>query len=173
MKPSRYLLFTMILLVAALVPASASSAATAVKLNTREHQLLVLINATRARHHLALVHVRAPLVVAARQHSREMIRRDYCSHNSASGASFAVRIARLGYWRSGYSYWSVGEIIGWGKGTSGTPLSIVRAWMKSPMHRAVILNKTWRDVGMGQASGTLCGRHGVLMYTVDFGRRIH
>lgn len=171
MKPSRCVLFTLIVLVAVLLPASVSNATT-VKLTAKEHRLLVLVNAARVAHHLAPVHVRAVLVVAARQHSREMINRDYFSHFSAGGASFASRIARCGYWRGGYSSWSVGEIIGWGMGTSGSPLSIYRAWLRSPMHRAVIFNPRWRDIGIGQASGTLCGRHGVTIYTIDFGRRI-
>jgi uncharacterized protein YkwD len=173
MKPSRYLLFTTILLAAVLVPVAASQAAGTVKLTAPEQRLLVLINATRTRHHLAAVHVQAALVSAARQHSCEMMHRGYCSHSSANGMRYDQRLARLGYWHRGYAYWSVGEVIGWGKGAAGSALSIYRAWMASHAHRAVILNPAWRDIGIGRADGTFRGASGVTMSTVDFGRRTH
>ncbi len=97
--------------------------------------------------------------------------RDYFSHNSAGGATFAERLRAAGYKRSGYSSWAVGEVIGWGKGTAGTAQAIFKAWMGSSGHRAVILDKRWRDVGIGCAQGSFRGLSGALMYTVDFGRR--
>jgi uncharacterized protein YkwD len=36
----------------------------------------------------------------------------------------------------------------------------------------VILTRNWRDVGVGCARGRYKGVAGVVMYTVDFGRRI-
>ena len=44
--------------------------------------------------------------------------------------------------------------------------------MRSSGHRQVILTKRWRDVGIGCARGTYKGISGVVMYTVDFGRRV-
>jgi uncharacterized protein YkwD len=44
--------------------------------------------------------------------------------------------------------------------------------MKSRAHRAVILQRSFRDVGVGAAVGSLRGMSGVRMFTVDFGRRV-
>ena len=72
----------------------------------------------------------------------------------------------------GYRSWSVGEVIGWGTRHAGTAKAIFKAWMNSSGHRAIILNRRWRDVGIGCAQGTFKGIPSTLMYTVDFGRRI-
>ena len=44
--------------------------------------------------------------------------------------------------------------------------------MNSSAHRQVILTARWRDVGIGCSRGTFKGLSGVVMYTVDFGRRV-
>jgi uncharacterized protein YkwD len=43
--------------------------------------------------------------------------------------------------------------------------------MKSSCHRANILNRRSREVGIGTATGTYKGKRGYTMYTVDFGSR--
>jgi hypothetical protein len=40
------------------------------------------------------------------------------------------------------------------------------------VHRAVILQRSFRDIGVGRVAGTLGGLDGVSMFTVDFGRRV-
>jgi uncharacterized protein YkwD len=150
--------------VAAPPPARAGNAA-------NEQMLLQLINAARTRHGLAKLRLRPPLQDAARSHSLEMLQRGYFAHSSASGASYSARILRAGYRRSGCNSWSVSEVIGWGKGMRGTPQAVLRAWLASPWHRPIVLGARWRDVGIGCVRGTYQGRSGVLMYTVDVGRR--
>ena len=90
---------------------------------------------------------------AARRHARDMARRNYFSHNSLSGASFVARIKRAGYLHGARS-WRAGENIAWGTGTRATPRSTVQAWMNSPGHRANILNRRFRHIGIGVAYGT-------------------
>jgi uncharacterized protein YkwD len=136
-----------------------------------EKAVLGLINKTRANHGLHAVRIQTHLDQAALGHSRQMLSRDYFSHNSAGGASFAERLRAAGYGRAGYRSWAVGEVIAWGKGTAGTAQAIFKAWMGSSGHRAVILDRRWRDVGVGCAEGGFRGLSGTLMYTVDFGRR--
>jgi uncharacterized protein YkwD len=138
---------------------------------SNEQVLLRLINTERARHGLAKLRLQSSLDTAARAHSGEMLRRGYFSHSSASGASCSTRILRAGYVRSGFGSWAVSEAIGWGKGARGTPQVVLRAWLASPWHRPIILGARWRDVGVGCARGTYAGRTGVVMYTVDVGRR--
>lgn len=136
-----------------------------------EGELLELINKARTSRGLHRVDIQGALDRAAIAHSRQMISKDYFSHDSAGGTSLGVRLRRAGYGRSGYTSWSVGEVLGWGTGTAGTAQAIMKAWMNSTGHRRTILRRRWRDVGIGCAQGTFKGTSGVLMYTVDFGRR--
>ena len=101
-----------------------------------------------------------------------MIAHDYFAHSSLGGATVATRARSAGYSVSGCSQWSVGEVIAWGMSVRGTPQAIFRAWMHSSSHRQVILARRWRDVGIGCARGSYRGLSGVIMYTVDFGRRV-
>jgi uncharacterized protein YkwD len=63
-------------------------------------------------------------------------------------------------------------VIALGSSHKGNPESIFKGWMRSSSHRQVILSSRWRDVGVGCARGNYRGYSGVLMYTVDFGRRV-
>ena len=63
----------------------------------------------------------------------------------------------------------VGKNIGWGTGSFCSPRGMVRQWMRSPGHRANILNPRARDAGVGIALGTP-GGHGGATYTLDLGR---
>jgi uncharacterized protein YkwD len=137
-----------------------------------EATLLKLINNARKGRGLAVVRIAGPLDRAALAHSRDMIAHDYFSHSSLAGATVAARARRAGYSTSGCSQWSVGEVIALGSGSKGTPAGVFKAWMRSSGHRKVIFTKDWRDVGVGCARGTYKGVSGVVMYTVDFGRRV-
>jgi uncharacterized protein YkwD len=98
-----------------------------------------------------------------------MVRHHFFSHDSRDGTSFLERIRRSGY-LDGASSWAVGENIAWGSGRLSTPRSIASAWMHSPGHRANILGRTFRAIGIGIANGTPSGDGGAT-YTTDFGRR--
>jgi uncharacterized protein YkwD len=133
---------------------------------------LCLLNHARGRHGLARLHLSKRLGHAARNHSADMARRGYFSHDSRSGASFLDRIRRAGYLSRAHQ-WAVGENIAWGTGVLATPRSIVRAWMNSRGHRANILNRRFREIGVGityNAPVHVSGRPAAT-YTTDFGMR--
>lgn len=130
---------------------------------------LCVLNAHRARNNLRPLRLSPRLSKAARRHSRAMARRNFFSHDSLTGASFVDRIRRAGYLRRARS-WSVGENIAYGSGRRSTPASIGRAWMNSAGHRANILSRTYRAIGIGIAAGTPGGGGGGT-YVTDFGRR--
>ena len=136
-----------------------------------EAVMLQLVNGARAHRGLAPLHVHAALSRAARAHSRDMMRHQYFSHSSPGGASCGARTRRAGYATSGCRSWAVSEAIAWGMSSVGTPQAVFGAWMRSASHRAIILGRRWRDVGVGCASGTFNGASGSWMYTVDVGRR--
>jgi len=130
--------------------------------------MLCLLNRVRAQHGLPPLRLNVRLSHAAGQHSREMVRRRYFGHDSANGRSPFDRMRATHYVPRDAS-WSLGENIGWGSGAFAEPIAMVRAWMHSPPHRANILSRTFRDVGIGIAPGAPVGGRGAT-YTTDFGR---
>jgi uncharacterized protein YkwD len=129
-----------------------------------------LINRARARHGLAPLQPTAALERAARAHSRDMVRRSYFAHNSPGGSTPSRRIARAGY-LGGARSWAVGETIAWGTGRLASPASIVRAWLRSPGHRAILLDGRYHDLGIGIALGAPGAGHRGATFTGDFGAR--
>lgn len=136
-------------------------------LEAKEKRTLQLHNQTRAQRGLGTLCVNATLTRAARAHSLEMIQRDYMSHNSYNGETPGARLRRFGYdWRT------YGENVAWGSaGSYSSPETRFKAWMNSPEHRANILNGTFREIGIGTATGTFKGYRNATTYTVDFGTR--
>ncbi len=140
-------------------------------LSDKEHRTFVLHNRIRTEHNLPTFCVHPQLQEAARAHSRDMIRRDYFSHNTRGRGSFEERLVRFGYGPDGYDYYRVGENIALGSGSAAAPQDRMDAWMKSDGHRHNILNEDYREIGIGVRTGEYKGVRGVSMYTVDFGVR--
>jgi uncharacterized protein YkwD len=141
-----------IAVIALLVPAVAPSHASA---GTSRHESRILneINAVRAQHGLAGVGHRGMLAGAASRHSSRLKRRGQLQHSSTKA------LAR----RAGAR---VGEVIAWSSNRRASARSIVRNWMNSPPHRAVLLDGSFRRVGVGASRG----RRG-LFVTADFASR--
>lgn len=146
-------------------------ASASITLRTPERQLLALVNHARTSRGLHRLTVVTSLERAARAHSSQMVAKTYFSHDSYSGESFSSRLIRFGYGHDGYTSWKVGENIAYGSGDLGAPKAIFRAWMKSSAHRAIILTKAFRNVGVGRAVGTYDGMSGVVFFTLDCGVR--
>jgi uncharacterized protein YkwD len=146
-------------------------AATCASANARPAVTLCLINAVRHNHGVPAVRLDPRLSRAARAHSRDMVRRRYFSHTTPEGLSFADRIRGTGYMRAARR-WYVGENLAWGWRGRGSAGRIVRAWMHSPPHREVMLNPSFREVGIGIVSGVPRPLPpGGATYTADFGVR--
>ena len=152
------------------LPAAAPASAS---LNPYEQQIVKCINKERAKRHLVTLRVYAKLVDSARAHSADMGDRQYFEHNSPSGETWSQRIVRHGYTREGYRTWKAGENIAVGAGLYSSPVAVVGQWMKSSMHRAVILTKSFRDLGVGAVScdGYRSLKGMVWFFTLDLGRR--
>lgn len=154
------------------VPVTASANIT---LSAKEKAIVAAINKVRVKHDLAKLTVRPSLVRAARAHSLEMGAQQYFAHESANGETFGRRLVRFGYKREGYSYWKAGENIAWAAdGLYSCPEIIVDNWMHSSGHRAVILTKAFRNIGIGVKAcdggfGDCGGK--AWFFTLDLGRR--
>lgn len=175
-KPAAGVLAAVAVLLVSVPSASAAGACSAANASASQaskralaRATLCVLNNARARHNLRPLRLNRKLSRAARRHSRAMARRKFFSHTSLGGASFVDRIRGTGY-LSGARRWYVGENIAYGFGSRSSPRSIGSAWMNSPPHRANILSSSFRQIGIGLASGTPVGSGGAT-YTTDFGRR--
>jgi uncharacterized protein YkwD len=129
---------------------------------------LCLLNRARDRHGLPSFRLNAKLSHAADRHSRDMVRHRYFAHDSRNGRSPFDRMRATHYVPRNSTWW-LGENIGWGSGSLTQPIAMVRAWMHSPPHRANILSRHFRDIGIGIVPGAPVGGGGAT-YTTDFGR---
>jgi uncharacterized protein YkwD len=138
-----------------------------------ESELLRQINVVRAQHGLRPFRRSNHLGAAANQHSVSMAQKGYFSHSSANGGAFWRRIASF-YGYHGYRQWSVGENLLWSSPTVSTARAI-QMWMTSPEHRANLLDRNWREIGLSAVhSASAPGvYHGgaVTIVTADFGVR--
>ena len=138
-----------------------------------ENAVVDRMNAIRRSRGLRPLRLNTRLRSAAVFHSNDMGRRGYFEHDSISGTPFWRRIERF-YTSRGFRSWTVGENLLWGTDTYGAAFAI-REWMHSPPHRANLLSRDWREVGIGaahfvNAPGEYRGRT-VTIVTADFGAR--
>lgn len=132
---------------------------------------LCLINRKRTSSGHRRLRNNSKLHEAAAGHSNQMVERKFFSHTSPNGDGPTDRIRSTGYLKGSRS-WATGENIGWGAGWRAKPKSMVRAWMDSPVHRALILSDSFRQFGVGIARGApVKGVSRAATYTVNFGRR--
>ena len=143
--------------VLALQPAQAT--ADRARLDRAERKVVRIINRIRARHGLRRVRASRSLSRAAAEHSSDMLRRNFLGHSSSDGTSMGQRVRRYTSAR-----W-VGESIAAVSGR-GTARRAVRLWMHSPPHRAVLLSRSGRRIGVGRGRGWLGGAP-LTVFTVD------
>jgi uncharacterized protein YkwD len=158
-----------ILLVGGALIASGAGAATAQASRAPWYPLFQAINRARVQHHLRPVAASPRLHWAARWHSSDMLAHDYFGHTSPTGGTLYDRIVHSGFLTEGT--WWAGETLAWGTGTTGDPDSVVRMWLGSPEHRAILLSPLYRFVGIGRARGTFLGHHDADVWTADWGHR--
>jgi uncharacterized protein YkwD len=140
----------------ALINALAAPTA-AVRLTASEHAFFAAINQTRVEHGLAALTLDGNLVEAARFHSSDMVAHDYFAHGV--------------FWRRLQSFGTtagfLGENLGWS--ADQDPIRVlISLWLHSPEHRAVLLNRGFRSVGIGVAVGPFHGFPHALVVTTDF-----
>jgi uncharacterized protein YkwD len=135
--------------------------------------VLCLNNAERARHRLPPLRENPRLRRAAERHASHMVGAHFFDHITPAGATMLDRIRRAGY-TSGAHAWCVGENLAWGSGRLATAAQIHRSWMRSPGHRANILRRSFREVGIGVEAGVpvrLSASQTGATYATDFGFR--
>jgi len=130
-----------------------------------------LINNRRTRRGLPRLRINNRLTKAAMWHTHDMVRRSYFGHLSRRGRDVVDRLRGARYLGGRFS-WAVAENLAWGSGNLGTPRQIVRAWMRSPGHRRNILDRRYREIGIGViARGPVHTDLTAATYTTTFGVR--
>lgn len=136
---------------------------------------LCLINRERLAHRERPLRANARLHRAAQLHTDSMAAHDYFEHVGAGGPGGGTPLSRMravGYISSSRVGYEIGENIAWGTLELATPQAIVAAWMRSPAHRANILDPNYRETGIGVSprppAALAQGQPGAI-YTQDFG----
>ncbi len=84
------------------------------------------------------------LQAAAQTHAKDMKNNDYFEHNTLDGQTPTDQIRSAGYPLTGS--WHTGQNIAMGQTTVE---QVMNDWMNSPGHRANILSKNYREIGIG------------------------
>ena len=132
--------------------------AAAASLRDAERSVLHGVNAARSERGLPPVTPSAPLERSARFHSRDMVARSYFAHGS-----FWQRMVRFGARGP-----RVGEDLAWTAAPGNATETVLRLWLASPTHRAVLLRAGFRYVGIGVAVGPFIGFDRATIVTADF-----
>jgi uncharacterized protein YkwD len=128
-------------------------------LSSSEASLLQTMNTVRTSQGLAPLRLDVHLLRAARGHSADMMSRQDFAHGAVAARALAQRARGPVY----------GEDLAWGTGV--TAQSVVKNWLASPRHRAVLLRPGFRRIGIGVAFGTFVGHGGAAVVTADFAGR--
>jgi uncharacterized protein YkwD len=140
--------------VAVASPAQAAAPTTV----TLQSDIVYWTNQHRVKHGCAKLRLDANVARAARNHSAWMARSGRFSHTGVGGSTFIARVKSAGYATP------LSENIAWGYRDGA---AVVNAWMKSPGHRANILNCKAKAVGVG----AVYSANGTPYYTQDFGSK--
>jgi uncharacterized protein YkwD len=143
--PSRRFFIVLVLVTSLAYGVVAGAAAPAAQANDRT-RMLALINTARRHHGEHRLQLSLSVSHMAKRHSRRMAKINTLFHTSNLGG-------KLKHW----SVW--GENVGYGWGVH----QVFMAWMNSAEHRANILKKKFRHIGIG-----LYWKGGSLWATADF-----
>jgi uncharacterized protein YkwD len=158
---------------AAALSASATCARCDADIATVTAHLLREINAERQANGLHVLAVSPALAEAAGYHDRQMLEHGFFGHDSPDGATFWQRVTRFYPPKTG-RYWAVGEnLLRASPGAAAE--TMLRSWLASAPHRRVLLDPSWRNIGLAirhvSTAGGVYGWRPVTVVTADFGVR--
>ncbi len=117
--------------------------------SSSESELIALTNRARASAGLRALRVDATLTSVARGRSKDMIERDYFSHDIPGGGRVFDTLHRIGY-----CYKTAGENIGWNTYPDDqATAAIQQMFMDSAGHRANLLGGAYELIGVGAYKG--------------------
>jgi len=132
--------------------------------------VLCLHNQIRQQRNLPLLKDNAKLRKAAAGHSADMVDEGYFDHTTPSGDSFVDRIIGAGYAKRNEA-WTLGENLAWGTGDLSTANGVMQAWMNSAGHKANILKRSYKELGIGIRLGTPSDAGVGATFSAEFGAK--
>ena len=123
-----------------------------------EQRLVQEINRVRAAHGVPPLRTDRRLQAAAEAHSRDMVAHGYLGHGD-----FGRRLQSYGVRAR-----AIGENVAWGTGGSVRARTVVAQWMGSEWHRANLLSREFRRIGVGVVAGSFSGQRRAYLVTADF-----
>ncbi len=112
--------------------------------SSMEDTVLWLVNEVRRKAGLRKLRSDERLRAAARNHSKDMARRDFCEHVNPDGVTPVQRMSAAGYPDPGAENVARGQ---------PNPHAVMTAWLASPGHRANLLNPDFAAIGIGVELG--------------------
>ena len=109
-------------------------------------QVLELVNLERAERDLQPVVANAALAKIAEDYACRMIEAGFFGHRDPLNGHGALERAAA----AKYKFYAIGENLAAGPQTSA---EVMKAWMESPSHRDIILDPSWREVGIAVRTG--------------------
>jgi uncharacterized protein YkwD len=136
---------------------------------------LCLINRERTNRGLHALRHDGQLRKVAESYSRQMVRRSFFDHVGPDGSTLRSRVSGRTTYLHRVASSSLGENLYWGSGEQATPAESVDGWMHSAGHRRNMLDRTFRDIGIGIAIGAPEDVAGTpaATYTTEFGTRTY
>lgn len=115
--------------------------------------ILKYTNLEREKNGLPALKNNSKLNAAAQIRVDDMLAKQYFAHTSPDGDSYISAVKEVGYaWKS------LGENIASGSAGSAGSSRVVDLWMDSPGHRQNILSSSFKEIGIGVATGTYKGK---------------
>ena len=134
------------------------------RLSETERTIIRIVNGVRSQYGLRRLRASRALNHAAEHHSSDMLARDFFAHDSSDGTPLDRRVRRYANART------VGETLAAVGHRPGIEPTVVQMWLDSPPHRAVVLSRGFRRIGISHRWGPL-GGFGMSVVTADFASR--
>ena len=112
-----------------------------------EREAFDLINEIRSDAGLEPLTWNEQVANLARLHSQDMAEQKYFSHRGSDGSMVDDRADKLGI----ANWTAIGENIAFLRGYDEAAKFAVEKWMESPAHKKNLLDKRWKETGMGVA----------------------
>jgi uncharacterized protein YkwD len=134
-----------------LLPAQPASAGL-----SAERQMVRKANAYRAKHGIPKLRLSKSLMRSSERYSWKQLNGGYYGHSNRIQASSSFR--------------RLGEIINFHRGRKARVRHAFYGWLRSPGHKAIIVDRNFRYVGAGRASGAFRGGSATI-WTMHFGAK--
>jgi len=133
----------------------------------QEAAMECLVNYARQQAGLPRLNDSRKLDASASNKAGDVLRCNQFSHE-ACGRDFLYWVRRTGYLNS--RCWWAGENLAWGTGSLGSARSVMKAWLRSPSHRANLLSSDYNQFGISLRAGGLSGSPDAHVWVNHFGR---